>query len=374
MPREDMQPPTDTQMPSNSGGPEQRSSASYEWELRSLRESEAHYRALFELGPAAIYSCDASGAIRNCNRRAVELWGRRPILGHPQERFCGSLKMFDSEGRFIDHAHCPMGKVLAGTITEARDAEVVIERPDGSRIIVVMNVRSLKNPLGEITGAINCFYDVTERKEAERRQLFLMGELEHRGKNLIALIQSIVSLSLAGPRSLAEGRKVLTQRINALARGQSVLAIAGFEGGSVSEIIRLELQGFSSRVEAVGPEIMLNPKVAQTFTFVVHELATNATKYGALSGPSGRVAIQWSTEGIGKDSAKFKFQWQELDGPPVNPPVRRGFGRLLLEEAVALDFNASPRIDFEPEGLVYEIEAPLAAIAVGGAPRLSAQF
>ena len=364
MPREDVQPREDTIISSTPGGLEQRTASSYEAELRSLRESEEYYRALFELGPAAIYSCDASGAIRNCNRRAVELWGRRPIGGHPQERFCGSFKMFDSDGRFLSHAQCPMARVLDGTITEARDAEVAIERPDGTRINVVVNIRALKNSAGEITGAINCFHDITERKEAERRQLFLMGELEHRGKNLIALIQSIVSLTLAGPRSLAEGRKVLTQRINALARGQSILAVAGFEGGSVAEIIRLELEGFSARVKAVGPDVMLNPKVAQTFTFVVHELATNATKYGALSGPDGRVAIQWSTEDVGTDSAKFRFQWQELNGPPVDPPTRRGFGRLLLQDAVALDFSASPTINFEPDGLVYQIEAPLAAVAM----------
>ncbi len=308
--------------------------------------------------------------IRNFNRRAVELWGREPVQGDLDERFCGSFKLFDSDGGFVSHDQCPMAEVLAGAITEARDGEVVIERPDGSRIIVIVNIRPLKNQRGDITGAINCFYDITERKEAEQRQHFLLNELEHRGKNLLAVIQSIVSLSLNSPRSLSEARDVLMQRINALARGQSVLAVAGFEGASVAEIIRLELEGFSGRIKAAGPDMMLNPKVAQTFTFVVHELATNATKYGALSGQWGKVAIQWSTEGMGTE-ARFKFQWQEFNGPPVAPPTRQGFGRMLLEDAVAQDFQALPRIDFAPDGLIYQIEAPLSAIMAsraGGVP------
>ena len=318
---------------------------------------------LFEVGPVACYSCDASGVIQEFNHRAVELWGCTPAPGDTDKRFCGSFKLFRPDGSFMPHEQCPMAEVLSGKISEARDAEVLIERPDGSRVTAVVNVHPLKNQRGEVTGEINCFYDVTERKAAEQRQHFLMNELEHRDKNLLTVIQSIVSYSLAGTRPLAEAREVLTQRIQALARGQSLLAIGRFEGAPVAEIIRLELEGFSDRIKAVGPDMMLNPKVAQTFTFVVHELATNATKHGALSGPKGQVAIHWSTEGAGAE-ARFKFQWQEIDGPPVDRPTRQGFGRRLLEQAVALDFNASPKINFAPEGLIYEIDAPLSVVAV----------
>jgi two-component sensor histidine kinase len=130
------------------------------------------------------------------------------------------------------------------------------------------------------------------------------------------------------------------------------------------------LEVFSDRIKAVGPDIMLNPKAAQTFTFVVHELATNAAKHGALSGPRGQVAIHWSTEGAGAE-ARFKFQWQELDGPPIARPTRQGFGRKLLEQAVALDFNASPKLNFAPEGLIYEIDAPLSVLVAVSAGRES---
>jgi two-component sensor histidine kinase len=330
----------------------------------ALRESEERFRTLFELGPVAVYSCDASGVIQNFNRRAAELWGREPALEDTDERFCGSFKLFRPDGSFMPHEQCAMAEVISGKIPEAHDAEVLIERPDGSGVSVVVNIRSLKNERGEITGAINCFYDITERKEAEQRQHFLMNELEHRSKNLLAVIASIASRSLSGTRSLTEARDVLTHRIQALARSQSALLTGGFEGAPIAEIIRLEFEGFSDQVKSVGPNVLLNPSAAQTFALVVHELATNATKYGALSLPNGQVAIHWSVEGPGAE-ARFKFQWRERNGPPVVPPTRHGFGHMVIEKAAAQNFGL-PKISFASDGLCYEIDTTLSAVAVAG--------
>ena len=133
----------------------------------ALFETKERYRILFDLGPVAIYSCNASGVIQEFNRRAAELWGRAPALGDTDERFCGSFKMLRPDGSFMPHEQCPMADVLSGKIPGAHDAEVMIERPDGSRVTVIVNIRPLKNERGEITGAINCFYDVTGRKRAE---------------------------------------------------------------------------------------------------------------------------------------------------------------------------------------------------------------
>lgn len=133
----------------------------------TLRESEERYRMLFALGPVAVYSCDASGAIRDFNPRAAELWGRTPKPGDTDERFCGSYKLHRPDGTFMPHDQCPMAEVLSGQIPEARDGEVHIERPDGSRVIVIVNIRPLKNQGGEITGALNYFFDITARKQAE---------------------------------------------------------------------------------------------------------------------------------------------------------------------------------------------------------------
>ena len=133
----------------------------------ALRRSEERCRTLFNLGPVAIYSIDTSGVIQEFNRRAAELWGREPALGDTDQRFCGSFKMFRPDGSFMPHEQCPMAEVVSGKITAAHDAEVLIERPDGSRVTVLVNIRPLKNDRGEVIGAINCFYDITERKRAE---------------------------------------------------------------------------------------------------------------------------------------------------------------------------------------------------------------
>jgi PAS domain S-box-containing protein len=326
-----------------------------------LRASEERFHTLFELGLAAVYCCDTAGVIQEFNRRATELWGRTPARGDADERFCGSFKMFRPDGSFMPHDQCPMAEVTSGRIPAAHDTEVLIERPDGSRITVVVNIRSLKNERGEVTGAINCFYDITERKHSEECQRILTNELAHRGGNLLAVIQAIVSLSLTGTRPLPEERETLTQRLRALARIQSMLTSEGF-GAPVAEIIRLELEAFSDRVIAVGPGVTLSPRAGQTFALLVHELAANAAKYGALSLPEkGRVDIHWSIEGTGKE-ARFKFQWQERHGPPVIPPTRQGFGRVLVERVAAQDFGAESKIGFAPEGVSYALDAALLAV------------
>jgi two-component sensor histidine kinase len=139
----------------------------------------------------------------------------------------------------------------------------------------------------------------------------------------------------------------------------------GFQGAPVAEIIRLEFEGFSDRVMAKGPDVMLNSRAAQTFALLLHELATNAAKYGALLLPDkGEVDIHWSITGEAEE-ARFKFQWQESEGPPVAVPTRKGFGSLLLEKLASQDFGAQPNITFSPHGLSYSIDASLPAMTAG---------
>jgi PAS domain S-box-containing protein len=139
----------------------------------AIRQSEERYRTLFNLGPMAVYTIDTSGVIQEYNRQAAKLWGREPALGDTDQRFCGSFKMFRPDGSFMPHDQCPMAEVASGKISVVHNGEVLIERPDGSHVTVLVNIRPLKNDRGEVTGAINCFYDITDRKRAETAEMRL---------------------------------------------------------------------------------------------------------------------------------------------------------------------------------------------------------
>ena len=286
--------------------------------IASVRESESRYRALFDLVPVAVYSCDATGVILEFNRRAAELWGRKPASGDTDERFCGSFRMFRPDGSFMPHAECPMAEVLSGKVAALNDAEVAIERPDGSRIAVIVNIRPLVNPRGELTGAINCFVDITERKQAEQHQAMLSRELQHRTKNLLAVINSIADRSLPNGRPIKEAREAFIARLHALAHANDVLSEAEWIGASLRDVVDRALKAFSTRVSIKGEYIRLSPGSAQGFALVIHELSTNASKYGAFSTANGSVAICWSIVHTDAEP-RFSFSWQERGGPRVVP-------------------------------------------------------
>ncbi len=157
----------------------------------TLRRSEELFRALFDRGPIAMYACDASGTLQEFNSVAVNLWGREPTRGDSNERFCGSLKLYLPDGTLVSRADTPMARVLAGEIPFARDVEVVVERPDGSRITVISNVVPLTDAQGEMTGAINCFYDITERSHMElklQEQAQALTALDSRKNEFLAML------------------------------------------------------------------------------------------------------------------------------------------------------------------------------------------
>lgn len=195
----------------------------------SVSWSEEHYRTLFDLGPVAVYSCDASGVIQKYNRLAVELWGREPLPGDTDERFCGSFKLFRPDGHFMPHHECPMAEVVAGVVDEVRDAEVIIEQPDNSRVTVVVNIRPVKNDRGDILGAINCFYDITARKKTEellldsdRRKNELLATLAHELRTPLAPIRSSIEVMRrvqnSGDGSFYAAMNVLDRQVGQMVR------------------------------------------------------------------------------------------------------------------------------------------------------------
>jgi signal transduction histidine kinase len=168
----------------------------------ALLESEERYRTLFEMCPMGVYSCDRAGMIQKFNLQAVKLWGREPKLGDSSERFCGSFKMYRTNGSFMPHAQCPMAVVLSGKAKRAHNTEAVIERPNGSKISVNVNIVPLKNKRGGTIGAINCFYDISERKHTDEIVSKARKVLDKHTKELERLVAERTAELLAANKRL----------------------------------------------------------------------------------------------------------------------------------------------------------------------------
>jgi two-component sensor histidine kinase len=211
--------------------------------------------------------------------------------------------------------------------------------------------------------------EVHERKQAEERLLTLVQELTHRVKNLLSVFQSISSRTLTGGRSLEEAHEVLIGRLQALGHAHELLTEASWQGADLSDVVKAEIAGFSERVRISGPAVSLGPSGVQTFALIVHELCTNAAKYGALSNDTGEVFAHWSLGGSGT-GAYMDFSWKEQGGPVVEPAAHQGFG-LSLVNAMGSTPTEEPVIDFARSGFRCRIRVPLNTIQPNRYDRLS---
>ena len=223
----------------------------------------------------------------------------------------------------------------------------------------VMRIRPYRTPQNIAAGVVITFVDISDRKRVEQ-QLLLSRKLQHRTNNLLAVIQSIAGQSLSGTPSLAKAREAFTARLHALANANALLIGENWQGASLEDVIARELASFVSRTSIKGPPIELTPTATQGFALVIHELATNAAKFGALSAPGGHVAIRWSVEERG-EKPRSSFSWQESGGPRVTAPKRNGFGTTLLKNA--LGGETTPHLEYAQQGLQFTLEIPLSAIA-----------
>lgn len=197
-----------------------------------------------------------------------------------------------------------------------------------------------------------------DRKRADETEKMLVAELQHRTKNLFAVIQALAHSSLRGNEILDEARQAFNRRLMVLARAHDRLINASWKGMSFSELVHSELEAFPGRAKIDGRDILLVPQAAQNFALALHELSTNAAKYGALSKPNGQISVSWTIVG-GNGAGILKFRWQETGGPPVTQPKREGFGTSLLKMTLG---NA--RIEYVPEGLIYEVEVRMDRIDI----------
>ncbi|HEX2555959.1 MAG TPA: HWE histidine kinase domain-containing protein [Microvirga sp.] len=323
----------------------------------ALRESEERFRTLADSAPALIWTTDADGRITFANRHYETLFDRPAgdILGdgwmrivHPDDldRFHGAFLSafaqrlpFKAEVRVRDHA---------GRTRWLRCEGVPRYHGDGLFL-----------------GYTGCNIDITDGKVAEEHREFLIGELNHRVKNILANVQSIAFQTLRNADGLEAARASLEARLLALGGAQDVLTRENWTSAGIRAVLASALsvhavEGGPERIRSSGPDIRLSPRAALALAMMAHELGTNAIKYGALSNESGRVDLAWSVETL-SDGARFRFNWTERDGPPVRPPARKGFGSRLIERGLAGD-RGDVRLAFAPEGVVCAVDAPLAAV------------
>lgn len=237
------------------------------------------------------------------------------------------------------------------------------QRKDGTQVFIEGSVAALRGPDGQIRGFLKIGQDVTARKAAEERQSLLMREVDHRAKNALSVVSAALRLTRAP--DLPSYVKAIQGRISTLARAQTLLADDRWAGADLRTLLRGELAAFidvgatgGPRVEASGPPVKLPAGAAQPLAMSIHELATNAIKYGALSTSTGVIAIRW--EKAGSPSEMVRLRWVESGGPLLNGvPERRGFGTRVLDRTVRGQLGGTVSLAWNSSGLVCEIEVPL---------------
>jgi two-component sensor histidine kinase len=197
--------------------------------------------------------------------------------------------------------------------------------------------------------------DLTERKQAEDLQHLLLDELNHRVKNTLATIQAITTLTLRAARDLPSAREVLDQRLVAMARAHDLLTARAWTGADLAEVVARALEAFTpAQVTIAGDAIAISPRHTLALSLALHELGTNATKYGALSCPQGRLRVEWRAE-----DGTLRLDWSESGGPRVVKPVQKGFGSRLLELLLVDDLGGTIELDYAPAGLRCGVTIPL---------------
>jgi two-component sensor histidine kinase len=240
-------------------------------------------------------------------------------------------------------------------------------RPDGETIWLQTSGVGEFGPSGQQLRVTGFTRDITARKQAEIRQSLLVRELHHRVKNNLATVLALANLSARNATSVEDYKTKLRARIHSMARSHALLNEAPFRTAYLRNVLQDELepyaQGSIDRIRIEGPDVDLPAEAALALAMAVHELATNAGKYGALSTEKGRVDVRWERlEAQGR--SRLRLHWRESGGPPVTPPARKGFGSRLLESVIGDQLKGRVQIDYRPEGLVVEIEASLDRIPV----------
>jgi PAS domain S-box-containing protein len=312
-----------------------------------LRDSEDHYRHTVELNPQVTWTATPDGQLNRVSKRWQD-WTGTTGLG---ESWADGLHPDDREVTFE-----VWGRSVA--TGEPYDIEHRVKMVDGS----YRWARSRAFPRHADDGSICLWYgsteDINEQKLAEERQGLLINELNHRVKNTLATVQAIAFQTLKGDIPLSEARSRFEARLLALSRAHNLLTEQNWAGAALQDVVRDATEYLAQeRFNLSGPPVWLAPRAALAIALALHELGTNAVKYGALSTEKGSVDLRWALEGD-----VLLIDWKEKEGPPVSHPENRGFGSRLIERNLSADLGGTARLMFEPDGLHCIIEASRSAI------------
>jgi PAS domain S-box-containing protein len=332
-----------------------------EKELTRLGERKerlkAGYRETFEHAGVGIAHVTPAGRFLEANNRFCEMMGLKPDA-------LALLRFQDITFRDDVELNLSMlGGLLRGEIPGYRMQKRYV-RSNGELFWADLTVSAVRDEEGRPVKLISVVNDITRQKADEERLKFLMGELSHRTKNLIAVIQAIVNQTCTAYDSSEGIRAALLDRLAGIAASQDALVIGQGEQARMRELVEFQLAVFlppdDPRIEVDGPEMELCAAAVRAIGMALHELATNACKYGALSTTDGRVAIRWSVDAA--ETGAFRLSWSERGGPEVKPPTRWGFGRLVVEQMVATSTGGQVNLVFDPGGIEWTLQAPLSAV------------
>lgn len=330
----------------------------------ALKEQQRLYRSITDNASLGLFIMDERQQCVFMNPAAEALTGFSldELRGQPLHDYIHHTR---PDGSHYPLNECPIDQAFPKNDRESGE-EVFVHR-DGRFYDVRFTASPIRDGSGRPTGTVIEVEDITERKRAERQIRLLMREVNHRSKNMLAVVQAMASQSaLRGdPQNFAAS---FTERLHALAASHDLLVNNNWRGVGLGELVASQLSPFGGvmlkRIHFGGPSVQLTPAAAQAIGMALHELATNAAKYGALSTDGGAVALDWS---ISPKGDSFTMRWAESGGPPVSAPARKGFGSRLISEMTQLSIGGKVKLDYAPQGVVWELSAPLDKLAGGGA-------
>lgn len=322
------------------------------------RESDARalLAAIVESSDDAIISKDLNGFVTSWNA------GAERIFGYTAEEMVGQpIGLIIPEGQESEEVSI-LARIRVGDRVEHYDTRR--RRKNGELVSISLTVSPIRGTDGKIVGASKIARDITERKRLLEAQRVLSLEVNHRSKNLLAVVEAIIrqTVTHSSPQDFI---RRISQRLRALAANQDLLVDGSWRGAELGALVRAQLAHIDgligSRVRLDGDRLVVTPTAAQALGMAFHELATNALKYGALSSEQGKVIVAWRVEAVGEEPELF-VAWREIGGPAIIAPGRAGFGTTIIERVTGQSLGGTVVMTYAPAGLSWELRAPAGPI------------